>query len=226
MCGRFVLMTPGRSLAAHFRLAEEPSLEARYNIAPTQTVAVVEAIEPGARSELKMVKWGLVPFWAKDTSIGARLINARAETAAEKPAFRNPFRNRRCLIPADGFYEWKRTDGSKQPHFVRLANRQVFAFAGLRDRWESADSDVIESCTILTTEANTLLLPIHDRMPVILHSEDYDLWLDPGVKQSELLKPLLKPYPPEEMIVYPVGGKVNKSTSEGPDCIEPLNEAV
>jgi putative SOS response-associated peptidase YedK len=226
MCGRFVLMTPGSSLAAHFRLAEKPSLEARYNIAPTQTVAVVEAREPGAHRELKMVKWGLVPFWAKDPGIGARLINARSETIAEKPAFRTPFKNRRCLVPADGFYEWKKTASSKQPHFVGLANRQVFAFAGLRDRWESADGEVIESCTILTTDANTLLLPIHDRMPVILHSEDYDLWLDPGAKQSELLKSLLKPFPPEEMVVYPVGGKVNKSTYEGPDCIEPLDEIV
>jgi putative SOS response-associated peptidase YedK len=226
MCGRFVLMTPGSSLAAHFRLAEEPSLEARYNIAPTQIVAVVAASEPGARPELKMVRWGLVPFWAKDTSIGARLINARSETAAEKPAFRTPFKNRRCLIPADGFYEWKKTDGSKQPYFVGLANRQVFAFAGLRDRWESPAGEVIESCTILTTDANALLLPIHDRMPVILRSADYEEWLDPGVKKSELLKPMLKPYPTEEMIVYPVGGKVNRSTYEAPDCIEPVEETA
>jgi putative SOS response-associated peptidase YedK len=226
MCGRFVLMTPGRSLASRFRLTEEPTLEPRYNIAPTQVVAIVAESRQKSRRELRMVKWGLIPFWAQDARAGARLINARSESAAEKPAFRTAFKRRRCLIPADGFYHWKKTEGSKGPYFVGLANQEVFAFAGLWDWWKGPEGEIVESCTILTTDANELLRPMHERMPVILSLEDYDLWLDPEVSNPELLKPLLKPYPSDKMIVYRVGEKVNKATYEAPDCIEPLKAAV
>jgi putative SOS response-associated peptidase YedK len=226
MCGRFVLMTPGGSLASHFRLTEEPTLEPRYNIAPTQVVAIVAESRQESRRELRMVKWGLIPFWAQDARAGARLINARSESAAEKPAFRTAFKRRRCLIPADGFYHWKKTEGSKGPYFVGLANQEVFAFAGLWDWWKSPEGEIVESCTILTTDANDLLRPMLDRMPVILSPKDYDLWLDPELSNPELLKPLLKPYPSDKMIVYRVGEKVNKATYVAPDCIEPLDKAV
>jgi putative SOS response-associated peptidase YedK len=242
MCGRFVLMTPTKSLSAHFRLAEEPVLEPRYNIAPTQMVAVVQLPGDSLYRELKLLRWGLVPSWAKDPSIGVRLINARAETAAEKPAFRTPFKHRRCLIPADGFYEWKAAAEQdtghipglptglpqskvparrKQPYLYVMADNKPFAFAGLWDRWTGQEGQTIESVTILTVEANDLLCSVHDRMPAILPEKDYDLWLDTSVKQPERLIPLLRPYPADEMRGYPVSMKVNKSDYDGPDLIQP-----
>jgi putative SOS response-associated peptidase YedK len=221
MCGRFVLMSPGKSLASHFRLAEEPELEPRYNIAPTQSVPVIKN-KPGALSrELKLFRWGLVPFWAKDASIGARIINARSESVAEKPAFRTPFKNRRCLVPADGFYEWKRSGRLKQPYFFHMADGRVFAFAGLWDHWVGPDDRTIESVTLLTAEANELVAPVHERMPVILAEQDYDLWLDTTVKKPELLKPLLRAYPAGDMHRYPVSSRVNKPDGSGADLIEP-----
>ena len=169
MCGRFVLMTPGRSLAKRFGLEEVPDLEPRYNIAPTQMVAMIRLDRDTLQRRLVLVKWGLIPFWAKDSSIGNRLINARAESAAEKPAFRSAFKSRRCLVPADGYYEWKkRKGGQKQPYLARNADGSPFAFAGLWERWQAPEDEIIESCTILTTDANDLTQPIHDRMPVIL----------------------------------------------------------
>jgi putative SOS response-associated peptidase YedK len=223
MCGRFVLMTVGRDLAQHFGLKEEIELEPRYNIAPTQVVAIVRNEESGGRRELRLVKWGLIPFWAKDTKIASRLINARAESVAEKPAFRAAFKNRPCLVPADGFYEWKKTKGKKQPYFFGLADGKPLAFAGLWERWKAPEGDIIESCTILTTDANELLQPIHDRMPVILKPEDYDLWLDPKMKKPELVKPLLQPFPPDQMAGFPVSEKVNKADHDGPECVRPLD---
>jgi len=215
-------MTIGRDIAEHFQLSEEPQLEPRYNIAPTQVVAVVRLNAETNRRELGLVKWGLIPFWAKDPSIGSRLINARAESAAGKPAFRAAFKHRRCLVPADGFYEWKRVEKKRQPYFFGSADKKPLAFAGLWERWEGPDREVIESCTILTTDSNELLQPIHDRMPVILKVEDYDLWLDPRVKKPDALQPLLKPYPPEGMAGHPVSSKVNKAAYESPDCIKPV----
>lgn len=201
MCGRFVLMTPGKSLAERFGLEEIPDLQPHYNIAPTQMVVVIRLDRDTLQRRLVQMKWGLIPFWAKDASIGNRLINARGESAAEKPAFRAAFKTRRCLVPTDGFYEWKKQEGTrKQPYLVRNADGSPFAFAGLWERWTGPEGEIIESCTILTTDANDLTRPIHDRMPVILHPKDYDLWLDPEVKDPALLKPLLRPYPSEEMV--------------------------
>ncbi len=221
MCGRFVLMTPGKSLAERFELGEIPDLEPRYNIAPTQVVVIIRLDRETLQRRLAQVKWGLIPFWSKDASIGSTLINARAEIASEKPAFRSAFRFRRCLVPADGFYEWeKRIGGQKQPYLIRNADGTPFAFAGLWESWKGPDGEIIESCTILVTDANDLTRPIHDRMPVILKPKDYDLWLDPSVKDPKLLKPLLRPYPSEEMIVQPVSPKVNKATYDAPDCVE------
>jgi putative SOS response-associated peptidase YedK len=167
------------------------------------------------------VRWGLIPSWAKDAKIGNKLINARGETVAEKPSFRSAFRKRRCLIPADGFYEWKKLDGGKQPHFIHLRDEEPFAFAGLWEHWTNPDDgEVIESCTIVTTEANALMRTLHDRMPVILPPADYDRWLDPATQDVEGLKELLRPYSSEEMTAYPISAYVNNPRHEGVKCLE------
>ncbi len=220
MCGRFVLMTPGKSLAERFNLEEIPDMEPRYNIAPTQMVAIIRLDRHTLQRRLVLVRWGLIPFWAKDISIGNNLINARSESATEKPAFKSAFKFRRCLVLSDGFYQWKKEKGGKQPFLFRTADGSPFAFAGLWEKWTGPDGETIESCTLLTTDANEIMEPIHDRMPVVLHPKDYDLWLDPEVKNPELLKPLLRPYPSEEMIVQPVSPKVNKAGYDAPDCVQ------
>jgi putative SOS response-associated peptidase YedK len=213
-------MTPGKDLAERFGLEEVPDLEPRYNIAPTQRIAVIRLDRDKLRRRLVLVRWGLIPFWAKDTSIGQKMINARGESAAEKPAFRAAFKSRRCLVLTDGFYQWKKGKVGKQPYLFRMADRRPFAFAGLWERWTGPEGETIESCTFLTTEANEIMQPLHDRMPVILKPEDYDLWLDPEVKDPELLKPLLRPCPAEEMTVQPVNPKVNRAIYDAPDCVE------
>lgn len=221
MCGRFVLMALGRMVAELFELEEEPLLEPRYNIAPTQPVAVVRLAADRVTRELATLRWGLIPFWAKDTKIGYKMINAKSETIAEKPAFRVAFKHRRCLIPADGFYEWKKRKDSKQPYLVRMKDSLPFAFAGLWEHWDGKDGEVIQSCIILTTDANDLVMEIHDRMPVILHPKDYRIWLDITLSDPEKLLNLLKPYPADEMTAYPVNPVVNKPSEEGPKCVEP-----
>ena len=223
MCGRFTQRASAERIAEAFGVREVPPLAARYNIAPTQSVLTVHGSPDGR--EARMLQWGLVPRWAKDPSIGARLINARRETVGEKPAFRDSFRRRRCLIAADGFYEWRRTDGGKQPFFFRLRDDRPFGFAGLWDRWEGSDGAPIVSCTILTTEANDVLRPVHDRMTVILDPGDYDLWLDPDLKRTDLLHDLLRPYSPGEMASHPVSLRVNRPSNDDPQCVTPLNSA-
>ncbi len=225
MCGRFILMSPGRDLAERFQLDEEPSLVPRYNIAPTQMVAVVRLDPVSGRRRLALLKWGLVPFWAKDPVLGPRLINARAESAAEKPAFRAAFKHRRCLVPADGFYEWRKSPGKRQPYLIGMADDSSFAFAGLWEQWKGADGQAIESCTILTTNANELVAPLHDRMPVVLLPEDYGLWLDTKIREPGSLVALLRPFPSGEMKSRPVSFKVNKATAEGPELIAEYAEA-
>jgi putative SOS response-associated peptidase YedK len=224
MCGRFTLATPEQDLVVQFNLPEIPDLRPRYNIAPTQPVAAVRVPADGDHRELVMLHWGLIPFWAKDSGLGARLINARSETVAEKPAFRTAFRRRRCLVPADGFYEWQKENGTKRPFFVHLQDGRAFAFAGLWERWQDKDGSVIESCTLLTTKPNEVIQPLHNRMPVIIGPRDYALWLDPETQDVDPLRPLLRPYPPAEMQAYPVSRYVNSPRNEGPDCILPLGE--
>ena len=168
-----------------------------------------------------MLRWGLIPFWAKDSKIGTRMINARSETVAEKPAFRAAFRQRRCLVLADGFYEWQRLERGKQPFYIRQRDEGPFAIAGLWEYWEGPEGG-IESCTLLTTQPNDLVRPLHNRMPVILHPDDYDLWLDRSVQEPALLQPLLRPYSPEDMMAYPISTWINKPENDGPRCIEPL----
>jgi putative SOS response-associated peptidase YedK len=223
MCGRFTQTQSGVAIAQAFQLAAVPTLVPRYNIAPSQPVGVIVQTQENLQSQWHLLQWGLVPFWAKDPSLGARMINARAETIAEKPAFRAAFRYRRGLVPADGFYEWQvQTSKRKQPFYMQLGDRQPFAFASLWESWQAADGSVLETCTIITTAANELMQPIHDRMPVILHLNDYAQWLDPTQTATAKLQPLLKPYPSNQMVAYPVSTVVNRATYDDPACIVPL----
>jgi putative SOS response-associated peptidase YedK len=217
MCGRYTLFHPIGKL---FDLPDSPDLPPRYNIAPTQEVPVVIASPGGTGRQLKMMHWGFIPPWATDRDLGARLINGRAETVAEKPTFRAAFRRQRCLIPADGFYEWQKLEaGGKQPFHIRLASGEVFAFAGLWGPWQDPAGGVVESFTILTTTANVLVQDIHDRMPVILPPEHYAYWLDPASKDLDRLAALLRPYPAAGMVCHPVSPAVNDPKHDAPDNI-------
>jgi putative SOS response-associated peptidase YedK len=225
MCGRFTQSQTAEMIAEVFQVAEVPPLTPRYNIAPTQSVSTVLQTPEHSERQFRQLHWGLIPSWAKDPKMGAKMINARAETVAEKPAFRSAFKQRRCLVLADGFYEWKRLERKKQPYYFRLDDGKPFAFAGLWEHWEGPEGEAIASCTLLTTAPNDLLRSVHDRMPVILHPQDYDLWLDPEVKAPDVLQPLLQPYPTEAMTGYPVSTLVNNPASDRPECVSP-QEAV
>ena len=219
MCGRYTLRTPVEKLAEEFGFdASSVEVSPNYNVAPTQEVAAV--LSEGGERRLELLRWGLIPSWADDPGIGSRMINARAETAPEKPSFRRAFRERRCLIPADGFYEWKRTNGTKQPYYIRMREGRPFAFAGLWESWKDDGGPEIRSCAILTTAPNALAGEIHDRMPVILPAGSYDAWLDPEAEREELVA-LLAPYPEAEMEAYPVSRFVNSPSNNDPRCIEP-----
>ncbi len=202
MCGRYTLKTPVERLSEQFQFPPIIPLKPRYNIAPSQPVAVVRLLSDDEERKLAMLRWGLIPAWIKDPAKSPQPINAKAETAAEKPMFRDAFRRRRCLVPADGSYEWKQEGGRKQPVYIRMKGGEPFAIAGLWEHWEDKDGMVIESCTLLTTEPNDLLAPIHNRMPVILDPKNYELWLDPGEQQAERLKPLVRSYPSNSMFSY------------------------
>ena len=228
MCGRFTLRAPWEEVAAFFGLdGPGPNLRPRYNVAPSQPVAAVRA--EGEERRLSMLRWGLIPSWAKDPAIGHRLINARAETAREKPAFRRAFAARRCLIPADGFYEWERAGARRQPWFIAAREGGLFAFAGLWERWrvregarltgalaEARPGGTVETCAILTTGANPALAPIHERMPVILPPDAFDPWF------AGEAPPPLGPCPPEALSACRVGPLVNSAGNDDPRCVEPL----
>lgn len=221
MCGRFTLRTPAADIARQFRLPEIPDLDARYNIAPSQEIAIVRTGQDQQR-ELAFCRWGLVPFFAKDPDSGHKPINARSEKAASSPMFRAAMRRRRCLVPADGFYEWKKVGSKKQPYYIRLQNDGVFAFAGIWERW--GDNDELQTCAILTTDANELMRPIHDRMPVLLPPDAYDLWLDPEVEDPSRIQGLLEPYPDDQLEAYAVSTDVNRPTHDAPNCLEPVED--
>jgi putative SOS response-associated peptidase YedK len=250
MCGRFTLRTPASAIAEQFELLGVPEFAARFNIAPSQPAPVIRMRSglsqgdggraadrvdrrkkpsgssssvplPVQHRELVWLRWGLVPAWAKDPAIGNRLINARAESAADKPAFRAAMRRQRCLVVADGFYEWQRSSRAKKPYLIRLRGDQPFAFAGLWEAWEASDHSTLETCTILTTDANALVRPIHDRMPVILPASGYAAWLDPAIEDPQQVMPLLVPYASDEMEAKPVGDFVNSPAHDSPRCIEP-----
>jgi putative SOS response-associated peptidase YedK len=197
----------------------------RYNVAPGQQIAVVrqEASQPARL--LSLMRWGLIPSWSKDAAIGYKMINARSETVATRPSYRGPLRSQRCLIPADGFYEWKREGKEKFPFCFTLTDDSIFAFAGLWDRWRNPQGQVIESCTILTTAPNELMQDIHDRMPVILARDEYDLWLDPGFTRVDELQPLLKPYSTAAMRRYRVSQRVNQVKNDDPECAAEIEAA-
>jgi putative SOS response-associated peptidase YedK len=218
MCGRYAIVLAGDgTLQRRFSLEElRDDPQPRFNAAPTQTLPVVTRNSP---NRVEMMRWGLIPSWAKDPSIGSRMINARAETVAEKPAFRKPLRSQRCLVPASGFFEWKREGGGKTPHFIHLPGEPLFAFAGLYDVWRDPDGQVVKSYTILTTEPNDLMADIHNRMPVILRREDEGEWLSPENTEPEHLLPLLRPYPASEMATYPVSRMVNSPSNDTPDIL-------
>jgi putative SOS response-associated peptidase YedK len=226
MCGRYTLKTPGDALAEQFGLGEVPELRARYNVAPTQDVACVRTEGSGAR-RLSYLRWGLVPFWAKDPAIGNRMINARAETVAEKPAFRTALRKRRCLVLADGFYEWAKAPGGKQPWYLSRPDGGPFAFAGLWERWVPRGGDgeggapttPVHSCTIVTTAASEAIRDIHHRMPVILSGEDLATWLDPAVESSDPLVDLLAAWRAPALVAWPVSRTVNSPKNDDPACI-------
>lgn len=222
MCGRFTQAQIAELDREVFRLLEVPQLEPRFNVAPTQNAAVIRQ-RPSGERVMHMLRWGLIPAWAKDPAIGNRMINARAETVATKPAFERPFRRQRCLVPVDGFYEWKRTDRAKQPFYVRRHDGDPLAVAGLWDRWRDTTGESIDSFTIITTTPNDLLAPIHNRMPAILQPDRYDVWLDAASRDVEELSTLLGPFPAEEMTAYPVTTYVNSPKNEGPECLNPLS---
>ena len=224
MCGRYSLAADQTALALAFPDFHIPDeFPKRYNIAPTQ---FVPAFPNTVSRKIDLFYWGLIPSWAKDPAIGSKLINARSETLSEKPSFKNAFRRRRCLMLADGFYEWRKLpDGkTKIPTRITMQNRAPFALAGLWEQWSHPGGSEIWSCTIITTEPNELLAPIHNRMPVILHPEDYDLWLDPGERRPADLMHLLRPYEADAMDVYSVSTAVNKAANDGPSCIEPVTQ--
>jgi len=220
MCGRFIQCTSGEALAERFHLPIIPDLTPRYNVAPSQSVGVIRVTHAGHR-EFVALRWGLVPAWSPEPRTAYSTFNARAETVADKPTYRHVFRRRRCLIPADGFYEWRTVGKRKQPYCIAPTDGQPFAFAGLWERWER-DGTVVESCTIVITTANATIAPLHDRMPVILARADEALWLDPALTDPAILQPLLVPCAPERLRVWPVGTAVNRPGSEGPDLMTPL----
>jgi putative SOS response-associated peptidase YedK len=220
MCGRFTLTVDPADLQDLFGLSEPPphDLVPRYNIAPSQPVAVIANAD---QRKLELFKWGLIPSWAKDSKIGYRLINARAETLAEKPSFRTALKRRRCLILVDGFYEWKKDGKNKTPMYIQLNDGTPFAFAGLWETWKGPDDKLIKSCTIITTDANTLLKEIHDRMPVILPDKAWPLWLTPEELPAEKTLPLLKPFAASRMKAVAVSALVNNPRFDSPECVVP-----
>lgn len=219
MCGRYTLTVDEELILVRFQSVKvtDDVYTKRYNIAPGQLVFAI--VNDGEKNRLGTLRWGLIPPWAKDPKLGYKMINARGETLAEKPAFKRAFRRQRCLIPADGFYEWPFSGKEKQPYRIRLKSGELFAFAGLWERWSAPDGTVIHSCTIITTEANELLADLHPRMPVILKKEDEALWLDRNCNDVALLETLLKPYPADEMEVYPVSSEVNSARNDYPSLI-------
>jgi putative SOS response-associated peptidase YedK len=223
MCGRYRLSRRKQIIEAHFETADwQDDWSPRYNIAPTQFVPVIRQHPKEPIRQLSSMKWGLIPHWAKDGSGAASTINARSETAAEKPAFRDPMRYRRCLIPADAFYEWKRNGASKQPYCFEVKEGELFAFAGLWDGWKDASGNWIKTCSILTTTPNAVTSAVHDRMPVIFNRESYDLWLDPGMQNVTAISELLKPFDARLMRCYPVSTRINQVVNDDEECSRPV----
>jgi putative SOS response-associated peptidase YedK len=219
MCGRYRLSRRKQLVEEYFDTAsDEPDWTPRYNIAPTQPIPVIRQHPKEPIRQLSLMRWGLIPSWAKNSSAAASMINARAETAATKPAFRDALKSRRCLMPADGFYEWSRTGKAKQPYCFEVNEGKLFAFAGLWERWKDPSGQWVKSCSILTTTPNAVTSAVHDRMPVILHPDSYDLWLDPGMQNVGAVSELLNPYDPRQMRCYPVSTRINHVANDDEAC--------
>jgi putative SOS response-associated peptidase YedK len=226
MCGRYRLSKRKQLIEEHFdTVSGDEDWNPRYNVAPTQPVPIIRQNPKEPIRQQSLVRWGLIPSWAKDASDAAKRINARSETAATNPVFRDALKSRRCLIPADGFYEWRRTGKTKQPFCFEVNNGELFAFAGLWDRWKDATGQWVKSCSILTTTPNAVTSAIHDRMPVILDRSNYDLWLDPGMTNVDAVGDLLKPYDARLMRCYPVSARVNHVDNDDEACSAPVELA-
>ena len=225
MCGRFTLRTRLNELLQFYSIESQLQWEPRFNIAPSQSIPVLRNDPHGDKRETVTLRWGLIPSWADDIHIGNRLINARAETIVTKPSFKQAFKSRRCLVPADGFYEWESSGKSKQPFFIQMADERPFVFAGLWERWTKSQP-AIESCAIITTTPNALVADIHDRTPVILTEAAAMLWLDRNVEDADLLTSLLAPYPDGAMVAYPVSTLVNSPLHDSVDCIQPVKSLL
>jgi putative SOS response-associated peptidase YedK len=231
MCGRITLTVEPGELARAFGIDQVPEwlhgLVPRYNIAPSLPLVAVRQDPEGGEPSFAALRWGLVPFWAKDPGIGMKMINARSETVAEKPAFKQAFARRRCLVAVDGFYEWQRTGKSRQPYWFHAPDRGPFALAGLWESWRDGSSgEVLETCSVLTTDANALMEPIHNRMPVILAAEQYDIWLATPPEQAADLLPMLGPCPADRLAAHPVTRRVNRPVFDEPACLEPVDLAL
>jgi putative SOS response-associated peptidase YedK len=226
MCGRFRLSRRKQLIEEQFETQPwDDDWSPRYNIAPSQQIPVIRQHPKEPIRQLALMKWGLIPHWARGASIASSTINAKSETAAEKPAFRDPLKFRRCLIPADAFYEWKRNGASKQPYCFEVKDGELFAFAGLWDGWKNTEGQWIKTCSILTTIPNSLTEAVHDRMPVILDRESYDLWLDPGMQDVAVISELLKPYDAKSMRCYPVSTRINHVANDDEECSRPVELA-
>ncbi|HLM80837.1 MAG TPA: SOS response-associated peptidase [Terriglobales bacterium] len=226
MCGRYRLSRRKQIVEEYFNsVSGEEDWAPRFNIAPTQPVPIIRQNPKEPIRELSLVRWGLIPSWAKDPSVAATMINARSETARTKPAFRDALKSRTCLIPADGFYEWARTGKARQPYCFEVNEGKLFAFAGIWDRWKDASGKTIETCSILTTTANAVTAAVHDRMPVILDPDGYDLWLDPGMRDVRAASELLKPYDARLMRSYPISTRINHVANDDAECSRPMEHA-
>jgi len=223
MCGRYRLSRRKQVVEEYFETAPVGGeWNPRYNLAPTQSVPIIRQNPKEPGRDMSFVRWGLIPSWSKDSSVGAKMINARSETASMKPAFRDALKSRRCLIPADAFYEWKKIGKSKQPYCFEVNEGELFAFAGIWDRWKNASGNAVETCSILTTTPNAVTAVVHDRMPVILDLDSYDLWLDPGIEDVGLVSELLKPFDARIMRSYPVSTRVNQVVNDDEECSAPV----
>ena len=226
MCGRYRLSRRKQIIEEHFdALSGEEDWSPRYNVAPTQPIPVIRQHPKEPVRELSLMRWGLIPSWAKDSSAAALMINARSETASTKSAFRDALKSRRCLIPADGFYEWKRNGKTRQPYCFEVDEGKLFAFAGIWDRWKDPSGQWVKSCSILTTTPNAAISPVHDRMPVILDPDSHDLWLDPGMRNAAATSELLKPYDGRLMRCFPVSARVNCVANDDEECCAPVELA-
>jgi putative SOS response-associated peptidase YedK len=221
MCGRFTLHSRLNLLLQQFALEAGPEWAPRYNIAPTQQTLVVRVSPDSGERELVPLRWGLIPFWATDKSIGNRLINARAETVRNKPAFRAAFKQRRCLVPADGYFEWQATSQGKQPFYVHRGDGRVLAMAGLWESWHTGQPDALETFCVITTDASPWTASVHDRMPVLLDEDEYAAWLDPEFADSTVLEGMLRPYDRDELQLDPISTRINNPRNDDAACLTP-----